>query len=338
MVVLITGGAGYIGSHTTKYLLERGESVVVLDNLCQGHRDALPWPSVIFVEGDVGDSGLLDIIFESHRPDAVIHFAAHCSVAESVKDPLKYYRNNVAVPLALLETMNRHGCRCLIFSSTAAVYGIPVDLPIEESHPLHPINPYGTSKLMFEKILADCAVSWSLRSVILRYFNASGSDLEGEIEEHHEPETHLIPLILRSALSSHSPITVFGTDYPTEDGTAVRDYVHVEDLARAHYLALRRLREIPDGMGIAPGGEAEVFNLGTGRGYSVKEIISAAEAVTGRTIPVCYGPRRLGDPPSLVCDPRKAIEILGWEPLHKDIEIHISSAWKPLSSRHAEEK
>ncbi len=320
--LLVTGGAGYIGSHTVQHLLERGERIVVLDSLVFGHREALPPDRVTFVEGDLSDAALVDQVFAAHRPEAVLHFAAFCYVGESVTDPLKYYRNNVAAPLTLLEAMQRHGTRRFIFSSTCATYGDPVRVPMDETHPQQPVNPYGASKLMLERVLADCGAAWGLKSVFLRYFNASGSDPGGVIGEDHDPETHLIPRVLMAATGEIEAITVFGTDYPTPDGTCIRDYVHVCDLARAHALALEHLRR---------GGDSTAVNLGTGRGFSVKEIITTAESVTGRKIPVSYGPRRAGDPPELVCAPARARSVLGWEAEYKDPRSHIEHAWKWLT-------
>lgn len=317
--ILVTGGAGYIGSHTVKHLLAAGEKIVVLDNLVFGHREALPAGQVAFVQGEMSDAALVEKIFAEHKPEAVLHFAAYAFVGESVENPLKYYRNNIAAPLTVLDAMQRHGCKRFIFSSTCATYGNPVRVPMDESHPQEPVNPYGASKQMLERVLRDCEAAWGLKSVFLRYFNASGCDLAGEIGEDHEPETHLIPRILMAATGEIEAITVFGTDYPTPDGTCIRDYIHVADLASAHALALDYLRK---------GNATTAVNLGTGRGFSVKEIISVAESVTGKKIPVTFGPRRAGDPPELVANPAKAKEVLGWEALHKDPRSHIETAWK----------
>lgn len=329
--LFITGGAGYIGSHTVRHLLTLGEKIVVLDNLVFGHREALPLDRVTFVHGDMGDAALIEELFSDHQPEAVLHFAAFAQVGESVADPLKYYRNNLAAPLVLLEAMQRHGCRQFIFSSTCATYGNPVRVPMDEAHPQDPVNPYGASKWMLERVLRDCDHAWGLKSVFLRYFNASGCDPAGEIGEDHDPETHLIPRILMAATGEIENITVFGTDYPTPDGTCIRDYIHVNDLATAHALALEYLRE---------GGGTEAVNLGTGRGFSVNEIIQTAQAVTGKTIPVSYGPRRPGDPPELICHPTKAKTLLGWEATHKDPREHIQSAWNwmtgPKKGRYAD--
>lgn len=318
--LLVTGGAGYIGSHTVKHLLQAGERIVVLDNLVFGHRQALPASDrVTLVEGDMSDAALVEKLFAEHQVEAVLHFAAFAFVGESVTAPLKYYRNNLAAPLTLLEAMQRHGCRQFILSSTCATYGNPQFMPMDESHPQDPVNPYGASKWMLERVLRDCATAWGLRSVFLRYFNASGCDPDGEIGEDHDPETHLIPRILMAAKGEIDHIQVFGTDYPTPDGTCIRDYIHVNDLASAHALALDYLRK---------GGATDAVNLGTGRGFSVNEIIRTAEAVTGRTIPVQYGPRRAGDPPELVANAAKAKAVLGWEAEKKDPREHIESAWK----------
>ncbi|MFO1485319.1 MAG: UDP-glucose 4-epimerase GalE [Verrucomicrobiaceae bacterium] len=317
--LLITGGAGYIGSHTVRHLLEENERIVVLDNLVFGHREALPPDRVILIEGELADAALIETIFATHQPEAVLHFAAYAYVGESVTNPLKYYRNNLAAPLTLLEAMQRHGCQRFIFSSTCASYGDPLRTPIDESHPQAPVNPYGASKWMLERVLSDCDHAWGLKSVMLRYFNASGCHPSGEIGEDHDPETHLIPRVLMAATGEIENITVFGTDYPTPDGTCIRDYIHVCDLASAHALALNYLRQ---------GGDTIAVNLGTGRGFSVKEIIATAEAVTGRTIPVQYGPRRAGDPAELVADPSRAAQVLGWRAFHLDPREHIEAAWR----------
>lgn len=317
--LLVTGGAGYIGSHTVKHLLELGERIVVLDNLVFGHREALDRGKVTLIEGDMSDAALVEELFAAHKPEAVLHFAAFAYVGESVTEPLKYYRNNLAAPLVLLDAMQRHGCKRFIFSSTCATYGNPVHVPMDEGHPQAPVNPYGASKWMLERVLRDCDQAWGLRSVFLRYFNASGCDPEGNIGEDHDPETHLIPRILMAATGEIDQITVFGTDYPTPDGTCIRDYIHVCDLASAHAKALDYLRA---------GGETTPVNLGTGRGFSVKEIIETAEAVTGKSIPVGYGPRRAGDPPELIANPAKAKTVLGWEAQYKEPRSHIEAAWR----------
>jgi UDP-glucose-4-epimerase GalE len=322
MSILITGGAGYIGSHATRHLAEAGESIVVLDNLVLGHRDAIVSPGVELVEGDLGDSAVVESIFSSRRIEAVMHFAAWALVGESVAEPLKYYANNVAAPLVLLDAMRRHGTRQFIFSSTAATYGNPVRVPMDEAHPQEPINSYGHSKLMLERILRDCHAAWGLNHVILRYFNACGCSEDGLIGEDHDPETHLIPRALMAAAGTAPPLTVFGRDYPTPDGTCLRDYIHVEDLASAHAKALAWLRG---------GGTTLACNLGTGTGISVQEIIDHAEAVTGLPVPREYGPRRAGDPPSLVADPSLAQRTLGWSAAWTDPQRMIESAWRWIS-------
>lgn len=316
--ILVTGGAGYIGSHTVRQLAAQGRRIVVLDNLVFGHERAIVDPGVELVVGDVGDQLLLRKLFETHRFSAVIHFAAFAYVGESVTDPLKYYQNNTAEPIKLLQVMQEFGCKVFVFSSTCATYGIPEKLPITEETPQNPINPYGRSKLMVEWILKDCDNAWGLRSACLRYFNASGSSADGKIGEDHDPETHLIPRVLMAVTGEIPHIEVFGTDYQTPDGTCIRDYIHVEDLAEAHARALDHL---------AAGGESLRCNLGTGVGVSVKQIIAAAEEVTGREVPVKFGPRREGDPDSLVADPSLAKKLLGWEARHKDVRDMVRPAW-----------
>ncbi len=321
--LLVTGGAGYIGSHTVRMLAEEcGRRVVVLDNLVHGHRDAVISEGATLVEGDLSDAKVVDRIFDEYRIDAVVHFAAYCYVGESVGDPLKYYRNNTAAPLTILEAMQRAGCRKFIFSSTCATYGEPASLPMDESNPQSPISPYGSSKWMLERILDDCGAAFGLRSVWLRYFNASGCAADGQLGEDHDPETHLIPLVLMAITGERDAITVFGTDYPTSDGTCIRDYVHVTDLARAHVRALEYLDA---------GGATTACNLGTGKGASVKEVIAAAEAVTGKKVPVLIGERREGDPPELVADPSKAKKVLDWEAEYRDVREIIGTAWKWMS-------
>lgn len=320
--VLVTGGAGYIGSHTVRFLASQGRKVVVLDNMVYGHRDAIVDESVELVEGGIGDTALLEELFTKYQFGAVVHFAAFAFVGESVTDPLKYYRNNTAEPLALLEVMQKHGCKNFVFSSTCATYGVPESIPISEKNPQNPINPYGRSKLMLEWVLQDCDRAWGLKSACLRYFNASGSSEDGLIGEDHEPETHLIPRVLMAVTGEISHVDVFGTDYPTPDGTGVRDYIHVADLASAHSKALDHLGK---------GGESVRCNLGTGVGVSVKEIISAVEEVTGKTVPVKYGPRREGDPPQLLADPTHAKETLGWVAEHRDVRDMVRTAWAWMS-------
>ncbi len=323
--ILVTGGAGYIGSHTVRLLVSQGHRVVVLDNLVYGHRQAIVDESVRLVVGDVGDQALVRSLFKEHSFDAVVHFAAFAYVGESVTNPLKYYENNTSEPIRLLAIMQEFDCRCFVFSSTCATYGVPVALPITESNPQQPINPYGQSKLMVEKILADCAVAWGLRSACLRYFNASGGSEDGLIGEDHDPETHLIPRVLMALTGEIEHVDLFGTDYETPDGTCIRDYIHVDDLAEAHLRALEHL---------ASGGESISCNLGTGVGVSVKEIIAAAEEVTGLKVPVRIAARREGDPPSLVADPSLAATLLGWRARHLDVREMVRPAWRWISSQH----
>ena len=322
--ILVTGGAGYIGSHTVRLLHRLDQAVVVLDNLTYGHRAAVD-PGIPFYEGDTGDADLVESVFNQHEIDAIIHFAGYTNVGESVENPLKYYRNNIVSPLTLLEVARDHGCTQFVFSSTCATYGNPERLPLVEEHPQNPINPYGRTKLMWEHILADCETAFGLRHVSLRYFNACGTAFDGLIGEDHDPETHLIPLVLAAALGTREAITVFGTDYPTTDGTCIRDYIHVEDLAKAHVAAVKHLRN---------GGESTACNLGTGTGVSVKEILRHAEAVTGREIPVVWGDRRAGDPAELVADPSKAREVLGWVAEHQDVRVAIKSCWRWMTAPH----
>lgn len=316
--ILITGGAGYIGSHTVRLLAGQGRKIVVLDNLVFGHDQAIIDPGVELVVGDVGDQMLVRSLFTKFQFGAVIHFAAYTYVGESVTDPLKYYQNNTAEPIKLLQVMEEFGCKVFVFSSTCATYGVPDKLPITEANRQQPINPYGKSKLMVEWILEDCGYAWGLRSACLRYFNASGCSPDGQIGEDHNPETHLIPRVMMAVTGEIDHLEVFGTDYDTPDGTCIRDYIHVEDLADAHARALDHL---------AAGGASVRCNLGTGVGVSVKEIISAVEAVSGKTVPVKYGPRREGDPASLVADPALAEELLGWVAARKDIRDMVGPAW-----------
>ncbi len=323
--VLIAGGAGYIGSHTVRLLNAEGYHVVVLDNLVYGHRDAIVDEDVELVIGAVGDKALLERLFEKHQFVGVVHFAAFAYVGESVTDPLKYYRNNTAEPLTLFEVMSDFKCTNLVFSSTCATYGEPERLPLTEDHPQNPVSPYGKSKLMVEWILKDCDVAWGLKSAALRYFNASGCSTDGRIGEDHNPETHLIPLVLQAIKGEIPELTVFGTDYPTPDGTCIRDYIHVEDLASAHLSALRHLIE---------GGDSIQCNLGTGVGISVKEIIDTAEEVTGQKVPLKYGERRSGDPAQLVAAPQMAKDLLGWEARRKDVRSMIETAWRWMSAEH----
>lgn len=321
-VILVVGGAGYIGSHTVRQLVAAGRPVVVLDNLVYGHADALVDDEVVFIEGDLGDRKVLDRIFGEFDVLAVMHFAAYAYVGESVTDPGKYYQNNLAAPLVLLDAMRDHGVEIFIFSSTCATYGNPQYVPIDEQHPQNPINPYGASKLMLERVLADYSHAYGLKYAALRYFNAAGCSEDGKIGEDHNPETHLIPLVLEAAAGTRPEITIFGVDYDTPDGSCIRDYIHVNDLARAHILAISKLEA---------GAESFQCNLGTGIGHSVKSLIAAAEKVTGRSIPVKIGERRAGDPAELVAAPGRAKTLLGWEAEIKDLETILQTAWAWIS-------
>ncbi len=314
MAILICGGAGYIGAHTVFELIGRGEEVVIVDNLQTGHRGALN-PAAKFYEGDIRDAYILDKIFIENKIEAVIHFAANSLVGESVQNPLKYFNNNVGGMQILLEEMTKFDVDKIVFSSTAAVYGEPEKIPIVETDKTLPTNPYGESKLIMERM-----IRWvkNLRFVSLRYFNAAGAIENGSIGEDHKCETHLIPLILQVPLGKRDHITIFGEDYPTHDGTCLRDYIHVVDLADAHILALNYLRS---------GGDSEIFNLGNGRGFSVKEIISAAEKVTAQKIKTEIGARRAGDPAKLIASSDKAKKILHWKPRFSDVEEIIATAW-----------
>jgi UDP-glucose 4-epimerase len=315
--VLVTGGAGYIGSHTVKYLASQGVPTLVLDNLSYGHREFVKW-SDDFIEGDLADRKALADVFAHYKIHAVIHFAAYTYVGESVTDPGKYYRNNVIGTLNLLDAMRFAGVKTIVLSSTCATYGMPREIPIPESHPQSPINPYGMTKLIIEKMLADYEKAYGLAWCALRYFNAAGADPEREIGEWHDPETHLIPLVLDVAIGRRPTIGVFGTDYPTPDGTCVRDYIHVTDLAQAHHLAL---------LCLTSGGASGAFNLGNGNGHSVKEIIESTRRVTGRDIPTTDKPHRAGDPPVLVGSSAKARGILDWKPQFADIDTIVRTAW-----------
>jgi UDP-glucose-4-epimerase GalE len=315
-MILVTGGAGYIGAHTAKQLAMTGYHPVILDNLSRGHREFVRWGP--FVEGDVGDRELLRKLFATHRISAVLHFAGFAYVDESVRDPAPYYRNNVANTLTLLEAMQQAAVRRIVFSSTCATYGIPDVLPIPESHPQRPISPYGRSKLMAETILKDFCRIYGMRCVALRYFNAAGADPEGDIGEWHEPETHLIPLALEAAARRNGPLRILGGDYDTPDGTCIRDYIHVSDLAAAHVAALEYLEA--DGDSIA-------LNLGNGRGFSVREVVAAAARITGKDIPIEEAPRREGDPMVLLGSSEQARRVLGWRPRHIAIGDIISTAW-----------
>jgi UDP-glucose 4-epimerase len=316
MSILITGGAGYIGSVTTELLRARGESVVVLDNLSRGFRDAVA-PEIPFYGGDVGNRELVTRIVRDHSIDACVHFAAFAYVGESVNQPALYYENNVAQGIHLLGALIEAGVRRFVFSSTCATYGEPQRIPISEDHPQLPTNPYGWTKLFLERIMTDYDRSYGLRFVALRYFNAAGATAERG--ERHEPETHLIPLVLQAAQGKTKHVTVFGNDYPTQDGTCVRDYIHVSDLADAHARALDYLQA---------GNPSAAFNLGNGQGYSVLEVIESARTVTGREIPIDMQGRRAGDPSHLVADAAKARAVLGWQPQRPDLAVIISSAWE----------
>ncbi len=315
MRVLVTGGAGYIGATAVRSLLLEGHDVAVYDNLSKGHREALP-VDVPLIVGDVSDRHGLDTAIRQHHPEAILHFAASIEAGESMKEPEKFFRNNSAATLTLLEAMLANGVQKLIFSSTAALYGDPGRLPIEETDPLEPTNVYGESKLLVERMLGWFGRIHGLRYASLRYFNAAGSD--GYSGERHQPETHLIPLVLRVATGERKAISIFGTDYPTVDGTCVRDYVHVSDLARAHVLALHALEDR----------DRLIYNLGNGRGFSVREVIDTAQRVTGTTIPVVEAARRAGDPAVLVASSEKIRHELGWVPQHADLDSIIASAWQ----------
>ena len=315
-VVLITGGAGYIGSHAVQEAGTYGFDPVTYDNLSTGHAWAVKGSKL--VKGELGDRKKLSAAFKKFKPAAVMHFASHIAVGESVVNPQKYYRDNLTNALNLFSVMLESKVRYFILSSTAATYGDPVEVPIPETHPQVPVNPYGDSKWMLERILSWYDKAYGLRSTFLRYFNAAGADASGRIGEVHDPETHLIPLVLDAALGRRKEITVFGQDYPTADGTCIRDYIHVTDLAGAHFLALQRMMDTD---------KSDFFNLGTGKGFSVKEVINEAEKVTGKKVPVKMGPRRAGDPPELVARSSKAMETLGWRPRHSSLENILKTAW-----------
>lgn len=325
VTVLVTGGAGYIGSHAVLALQQAGYNVVVLDNLVYGHRDIAEKLKVELVVGDTSDRALLDELFATRTINAVMHFAAYAYVGESVSEPAKYYQNNVVGTLTLLESMLAASIKQLVFSSTCATYGVPSTVPIPEDHPQNPINPYGMTKLMVERILQDFDKAYNLRSVCFRYFNAAGADPEGRLGEDHDPETHLIPLVLLTALGKRDSISIFGTDYPTPDGTCLRDYIHVADLAQAHVLGLEYLLN---------GGDTTVFNLGNGNGFSVKEVIETAQDVTGQTIKAIECPRRAGDPPALVGGSDRARSVLGWNPQYADLRQILTHAWNWHQRRH----
>ena len=315
-VVLVTGGAGYIGSHTCKALAMAGYRPVTYDNLSQGHKWAVKWGPLEV--GDILDRGRLDEVIIRYRPSAIIHFAAFAYVGESVTNPGKYYRNNVIGSLNLLEASRDHGIERFIFSSSCATYGVPSKLPIIESTPQNPINPYGSSKLMAESITWDFSAAHGLRSIILRYFNAAGADASCEIGEEHDPETHLIPLALDVASGRRTHLTIYGADYDTFDGSCVRDYVHVSDLAEAHLNALKALER---------GCPTNAYNLGNSAGFSVRQVVSTVESITGRKVVVEVGPRRLGDPDQLIASADLARRQLGWSPLYPALETMITDAW-----------
>ena len=317
MKVLVVGGAGYIGSHMVKMLLSEGHEVLTFDNLSSGHRDAVLGGA--FVHGDLADVSTLDFTFSSYQPDAVLHFASFIQVGESINRPDLYYRNNVTNTLNVLDAMVKHGIKRFIFSSTAAIFGEPDYVPIDEQHRTSPLNPYGQSKLMIEKILQDYDKAFGLKSICLRYFNAAGADPDGQLGERHDPETHLIPLILQAVSGRRANINVFGRDYCTPDGTCVRDYIHVVDLCSAHLLALDYL---------VKKGKSNRFNLGNGAGFSVQEVIRAVERVTGKVVKVVDGPRREGDPASLVADATKARHTLGWAPSFTQLDTIVAHAWQ----------
>ena len=314
--ILVVGGAGYIGAHMVRQLIKDCFDVVILDNLSTGNRKLVQAGE--FIQGDLGDADVLDRLFSRHTFDAVMHFAAFSQVGESMGRPLVYYRNNLAETMSLLDAMVRYDVKRFIFSSTAAVYGEPVAIPIAEDHPCTPTNPYGNTKLAVERMLADCDAAYGMKYTALRYFNAAGADESGEIGELHDPETHLIPIVLRAADGMIDHIRVFGTDYPTTDGTCIRDYVHVNDLAQAHLLALDALLE---------GGKSSIYNLGCSNGYSVKDVLVKAEAVTGKKISVVEAPRRSGDPAILVASSEKIQRELGWTPIYDNLEKIIQTAW-----------
>lgn len=317
-MIAVIGGAGYIGSHTVKYLVEQKQKVVVFDNLSEGHEESIP-QDVPFLRGDLSSTSDLHTLFTEYPEiHTVIHFAAHAYVGESVQDPGKYYQNNVVNTINLLNSMRIYGVNNLVFSSTCATYGVPQYIPIDELHPQQPINPYGRTKWMVEKILEDYRHAYGINYIALRYFNAAGASLDTSIGEMHDPETHLIPLILDVAIGKSDSITVFGDDYDTPDGTCIRDYIHVTDLAQAHALAVEQLQLLKSG----------VYNLGNGNGYSVLEVIRTAEQVTGKTIPMKIAKRRAGDPAVLIGSSDKAKQQLHWQPQFADLHVILETAWK----------
>ena len=318
MAILVAGGAGYIGSHMVKDLVEHGQDVVVADNLSTGHRDAIN-SKAKFYEGDIRDRKFLDKIFDNEDIEAVVHFAAFSIVPESMSKPLKYFDNNTGGMITLLEAMRDHNIKYIVFSSTAATYGVPEHMPIKETDPQNPINPYGLSKLMMEKMMHWADKAYGIKFVALRYFNVAGAAPDGTIGEDHGPETHLVPIILQVAQGKRKELSIFGDDYNTPDGTNVRDYVHVMDLADAHILAIKYLEA---------GNESNAFNLGSSTGFSNKQMLEAAREVTGKPIPAKIAPRRPGDPDSLVAASDKARNVLGWDPKYDDVHDIIATAWK----------
>jgi len=318
-MILVTGGAGYIGSHCVKRLMDKGHAVVVLDNLSRGFRDAVRTPH--FVQGSIGDRAVLDQVFTTHAIDAVMHFSAFAYVGESVEQPAEYYQNNVAQTLTLLTACRDHGIKHFIFSSTCATYGDVQKVPIVEATPIAPLNPYGHSKRMVELMLQDFDTAYGITHCIFRYFNAAGADPDGQLAERHDPETHLIPLVLQVAAGQRPQVQVFGTDYPTPDGTCIRDYIHVNDLSDAHILGLEYLRA---------GNPSNIFNLGSESGFSVREVIDVCAQVTGKPIAVKEGPRRAGDAVRLVADASKAKRVLGWQPARSALPAIVTDAWHAM--------
>jgi UDP-glucose 4-epimerase len=316
-MILIVGGAGYIGSHTNKLLNQKGYETIVYDNLIYGHKESVKWGE--FILGDLNDIEHLRLIFLKYKIEAVMHFAAFAYVGESVEDPEKYYINNVSNTLNILKVMKEFSCKYFIFSSTCATYGIPKYIPIDEKHTQNPINPYGQSKLMIERILEDYSNAYDIKYISLRYFNAAGADIDTEIGESHDPETHLIPLVIDAALGKRNDIKVFGIDYDTDDGSAVRDYIHVSDLADAHILALEYIKK---------NNKSDIFNLGNGDGYSVLEVINMVKQVTKKDFKIIIADKRAGDPAKLIGDATKAKKILGWKPKFNELNMIIESAWK----------
>src|SRR5271154_443965 len=322
MAILVTGGAGYIGSHTAKALAQAGLQPIVVDNLERGHREAVQWGPLI--QADIGDRAALEKIFRESSIEAVLHFAAFAYVGESMQKPELYFRNNVVQTLSLLEAMQASGVRSIVFSSTCASYGNPLKIPIAEDHPQNPVNPYGESKVMVEHLLHWFGVVHGLKWTALRYFNAAGADPDGQLGEEHDPEPHLIPVAIAAALGQRGALEIYGTDYDTPDGTAIRDYLHVTDLGTAHVAALRYLQQ---------GGESTAFNLGTGKGHSVREVIAMVERVSGKPVPAREVGRRAGDPPALVADAGKSAKLLHWTPQHSTLEEIVRTAWEWKKSR-----